>query len=647
MFRPKKVEKATVYALNKDQNAVLSKLHKIGLLHIINLKTVKESSELAPAIPTENLKHISELLLRVSRIRAALDLAPVKLSFSQSVSGLDLMRKRKVPGKESKVLINETEKFLRNYEEPIIELEKRHNDLVTKIDEDKKLKEIIELFESHDLHLSLLEDTERLSISAGSMPLNLVPKLKEELKKDTDGYCHLMYKRETKKEAVIVTMVLKEYSGKVNFLLKKYGVQIFLIPPLPEVAHLKKWIDAGIEKAEKEKKDIVSKISEYRKKIFEGTVVLREEVWILKEKFEAVHKMVSSESFFVVQGWVISKYKERIVEAMKEATHGVAFVDFNPPNDDEEVPVELTNPFYLKPFEMLTELYALPKYGGVDPTFIVGPLFLIYAGFMLTDFVYGLLLFVAGLFIIKKFGKYDVGLKYMSINLAGMGFTTMVFGVLTGSYLGDAPSYLFGVTPSQLAIWKDPMVEPLYFLIVSIVVALVHLNIGLFIGILEDIRKKNWKAMVSERVVWVTLQVGIACIYFHVFELFGKILMGLTFLTIVVLSGPIGVLGVTGFMGDVISYSRLFALALSTAGIALAVNLLTELVAGIPFVGIFLAIIMFIVGHLFGFLMNAIGGFVHSLRLQFVEFFGKFYEGGGDRFEPFAEERIYTEVKKE
>ena len=103
----------------------------------------------------------------------------------------------------------------------------------------------------------------------------------------------------------------------------------------------------------------------------------------------------------------------------------------------------------------------------------------------------------------------------------------------------------------------------------------------------------------------------------------------------------------TGLMGDMISFSRLFALSLSTAGIALAVNLLAELVIGTPIVGIILAAIIFLIGHMFGFVMNSIGSFVHSLRLQFVEFFGRFYEGGGDAFTPLKEERVYTEVEEE
>jgi V/A-type H+-transporting ATPase subunit I len=125
----------------------------------------------------------------------------------------------------------------------------------------------------------------------------------------------------------------------------------------------------------------------------------------------------------------------------------------------------------------------------------------------------------------------------------------------------------------------------------------------------------------------------------------GVVLILLVVGTIIYAEGPIGILGITGFMGDVISYSRLFALALSTAGIAMTVNLLTTLVMDIPYAGIVAAILIFIAGHMFSFLMNSLGSFVHSIRLQFVEFFGKFYEGGGDKFEPFVEKRKYTSLK--
>jgi V/A-type H+-transporting ATPase subunit I len=115
---------------------------------------------------------------------------------------------------------------------------------------------------------------------------------------------------------------------------------------------------------------------------------------------------------------------------------------------------------------------------------------------------------------------------------------------------------------------------------------------------------------------------------------------------IVVMHGPLGLLGISGLMGDMISFSRLFALSLSTAGIALAVNLLANLVSEVPFVGLILAFLIFLMGHTFGFVMNSIGSFVHSLRLQFVEFFGRFYEGGGDKFTPLKEDRYYSEVKE-
>ena len=145
--------------------------------------------------------------------------------------------------------------------------------------------------------------------------------------------------------------------------------------------------------------------------------------------------------------------------------------------------------------------------------------------------------------------------------------------------------------------------------------------------------------------VWFLLQFSIG-IWALISPLAGQILLGLTILLIIITAGPLGVLGMTGFMGDIISYSRLFALALSTAGICMTINLLADLVGGIPKIGIFLTIIIFVGGNIFGLIMNTLGAFVHSIRLQFVEFFGKFYEGGGDKFSPYKQNRVYTQEEE-
>ena len=421
-------------------------------------------------------------------------------------------------------------------------------------------------------------------------------------------------------------------------------VAVFAIPLLPDVKDPLDWINNKIDDSDNKTSEVLESIKKLRKEHFKDLVIIREELENLEKRLEVIHDMKNSDNFFVLSTWVpksdIIKLKSELQERLNERI----IIRTSFPEEEDTPPVKLTNPKWLKPFESLTELYALPNYRDLDPTFIVGPIFLIYAGFMLTDFVYGLMLLVGGFFVIRKFGKYNPGMKMLAINIFWIGFFAMLFGLLTGSYLGDAPKYFFGMTSEQLAIWKDPLTDPLYFLIISLSVAVVHLNVGLVLGLIEDIRKRAWKTAVSERGIWFLLQVSILLLYLKV-GLIGKLLLGLTVLLVIIFHGPIGVLGITGFMGDAISYSRLFALALSTAGIALTVNLLADLLKGTPYIGFILAGIIFIAGHLFSLVMNALGSFVHSLRLQFVEFFSKFYEGGGDKFEPFREERFYTEVK--
>lgn len=644
MFRPHKMKKVTILGLGKDRNTVLHKLHGLGVFQPINLKSSKYKEHLEQTGLEEDTNTISEHLIDVSRLVNILKIAPRKLNFTQKTFGLDYLDKAPVEKRDVKEILAESTYFLKKNKEPLIKLEEEYNDCLDKDEHLQEAQRIIELFTSLDLPVSYIKDTRFTSMVTGSVATTHVKKLKEELEKETKGHVYLVSRTYSKKESIIVVITLKEYIADVNFIIKKHNVNLFTIPDLPKEKDLISWVKAEKEANEKEKQKIVDEIKTYQRKRLKEGVILREELEILKERCEVLHGMLKSSSSFMLQGWVIDKLAHRLEEEIKKLTHKYVVVTIEDPSGEDNPPIELTNPKYLKPFEMLTELFALPNYGDLDPTFIVAPLFLMYAGFMLTDAVYGLFLMILGWIIIKKFAKYSKGFKYMAINLMGMGAFTSLFGILTGSYFGDLPYYVFGITTEQLAIWKDPLTEPLYFLILSLAVGAIHLNVGLFLGSLEDIRKKQWKTLVKERLIWYVLQAGVVLLVFPQTSFVGKIVLGIAVLGIVILAGPLGLLDITGLMGDIISYARLFALALSTAGIAMAVNLLANLVNAIPYVGIVLVVLVFVIGHLFGFVMNALGAFVHSLRLHFVEFFGKFYEGGGDRFAPLKEERVYTET---
>ncbi|MFH2028011.1 MAG: V-type ATP synthase subunit I, partial [Nanoarchaeota archaeon] len=549
-----------------------------------------------------------------------------------------------------------SKKFLDTHEEEIIKLENKHTQLSEKEVEILDFKAVVNIFNKLDIPVELLENGERIHIITGKISNDLIGKLEKELYSKLEDHVYIIKRQQNKKETIITIAGLKENQSDINFLIKKYNVHLFTIPDWGIMKAPAQFVESELNKIKDEKESIIKKVTILNKKLLKDTIVLREELEVLKQRYEAVHNMLDSEKFFITQGWILKKDASNFENLLKETVKNNIAVLIEEPKAEENVPVELANSKFVKPFEMLTELYALPKYRDLDPTFIVGPIFLIFAAFMLTDAVYGLFLVIMGLFLLKKFAKYNEGMRNVAIIILGMGTLTVIFGILTGSYFGDLPKYLWGVSADELAFWKDPLADPLYFLIVAIGTAVVYLNIGFIFGVIEDHRKKDYKTMFKDRIVWFIIQIGIALLVLKMnpvlFKLFGQniglatLIIIFAVVSIIITHGPLGLLGITGLMGDMISFSRLFALSLSTAGIALAVNLLANLVRGIPYVGIIAAAVIFIIGHMFGFVMNSIGSFVHSLRLQFVEFFGRFYEGGGDKFVPLKEERYYTEVEK-
>ena len=646
MSKPIAMSKVSIFALQKERGLLLSTIQSLGLLQPIEVK--KDAVEdLEKPKNVAAIKEVADALVAVSRLVKVLKLAPRKTDLVQNVLGLEFLDKMSVQRKSDADVVADAREFLKRHEDGLVKLEEEYTALSDEEDELKAHETVVEQLATLGVPLSGLEDTEKLGIVVARVAIEHADGLRKALEhKETVAFEMNVL---SKKESVVTLITLQRVLADVNTLLKQHNASLLTLPSWTLKDDPTEYISSQLLKVSAEKKVVLGKISRAAHDSFEEIVILQEELEIAKTRLESVHKMLDSSSFFVMQGWIakkdVSRFEEEITTQLKAVR-----VLVSEPEKDDNVPVALQNKKSLKPFEMLTELYALPKYGDLDPTFIVGPLFLIFAAFMLTDAVYGLGLVILGALILKKFAKYDEGLKQIGVIITGMGSLTVLFGILTGSYFGDLPKYFFGVTAEQLAIWKDPLADPLYFLILSIAVAVIYLNVGFVLGMKEDLRKKDYKTMIKDRVLWFVLQIGIALLALKINPplIFGvglaTLVIVVAVLGIVIMHGPLGLLGISGLMGDMISFSRLFALSLSTAGIALAVNLLANLVRDVPFVGIVLAVLIFLIGHAFGFVMNSIGSFVHSLRLQFVEFFGRFYEGGGDKFTPLKEERYYSEV---
>jgi V/A-type H+-transporting ATPase subunit I len=343
------------------------------------------------------------------------------------------------------------------------------------------------------------------------------------------------------------------------------------------------------------------------------------------------------------------------------------YYEFVEPETDEETPVLLNNIGLVQPIEVITELYSLPNNKEIDPTPIYSFFYLMFFGLMFGDVGYGAILTIVCMLMLKKFNLEGTIYKLVK-SFAYAGVATMFWGLMFGSFFGNLTSVIgasffdnpeMGLKP----LWFDTLEDPVKLLIFSCVFGTVHIFIGMGIRAYELIRDGKILEAFNDVFSWYVLLVGL--VLWLVGDSFvaegtgviGKWMSIGGAACIVVLPffiskglGKVGGLwnlyGITGYMADILSYSRLLALGLATTVISQVVNMLGSF-TGTSFIGVILFIVIVVFGHVFNFAINGLGSYVHSIRLQYVEFFGKFYEGGGMPFEPFNKKTKYIELIKE
>ena len=381
---------------------------------------------------------------------------------------------------------------------------------------------------------------------------------------------------------------------------------------------------------------------------------------------EAAGHLVGTDNTFYLQGWIPAPSEELLIDILSGFT--CAWETQTPdPEEYEEVPIKLKSNKLTAPYNVITEMYSLPAYNGLDPNPFVMPFFALFFGIMFADMGYGLIMALAG-FLALKLMKPKGTMKNMMGLLIQCGISTFIIGFLTGGFFGDAVSVVGGIFGKDWALIPhlgtihigDSIAidlplnllegnNPLYVLILAMVFGVIHLAFGVGIATYLNIKGKNWLAIIADLSWWVIfagiavmvltknsilLYVGIAIMVIAAFlqgKGFGRI------------TGIFGAIynGLTGYLGDILSYSRLMALMLAGSVIASVFNQLGALG------GLLLFIPVAIIGHLLNFALNLIGCFVHTMRLQFLEFFGKWYREGGRPFKPLNYNTKYIDIKED
>jgi V/A-type H+-transporting ATPase subunit I len=366
----------------------------------------------------------------------------------------------------------------------------------------------------------------------------------------------------------------------------------------------------------------------------------------------------------VIGGYIREKDTEKFLTTMKQE-FPESEVTIQDPGPDDDVPVSLSVPYLMRPMQLLVEMFGLPPYKSFDATPFLQVNFYLFFGICFSDVCYGIMLTALGIYLAAKTKAYRDVNNFTRILLYG-GISSIIFGALLGSWFGDLykPEYLgegnLLLRLQEIFVVLDPMDKTIIALIIALGIGVVNQFFGLILKMYGALRSKDYMGAFSDGVCWIVTLTGLLMMVGKIFtpiptaifntglwmftagavglvltqgrdikNIFGRLLGGL-----VSLYGIMGSYGITAFIGDTLSYCRLLALGLTTSIVAMAFNLLAGMLKGIPYVGMILFLLLLLIGHTFNFAISVLGAFVHSMRLIYVEFFGRFYEAGSRPFQP-------------
>jgi len=456
-------------------------------------------------------------------------------------------------------------------------------------------------------------------------------------------------------ESLVLCIGMREYFWRVEEIFKSHGVTPILFPEgykgkPTEQLNIERERLSQIQVLIDDKKAAIQKQVQ---DILPDLYASLEELTIRRGRQDILKKAGSTRDMFLLEGWVRHKDTPVLESLVRKTSQDEYFLSSRPATADEDVPVRYDNPSWLRPFEILTTTFARPRYNEIDPTPFFAPVFLFFFGMMLGDAGYGFVITLASLLILRIKGT-DPMYRDMGIILLCAGVADIICGTIQGGWFGDLPSKFFGVTPPFVLI--DPLKSPIVLFLFALIIGTIHINLGILIALWENIRIQAYKTAFQDQVIWFILQPAAALLiatFFGWITLTTNLLLmagfavGFCLVVLFYSRGPMGFFSLTGFLGDWLSYVRILALALATGGIAMTINLLTEMIASASPYLLIPAIIFCILGQTFNLAIQTLGSVIHALRLHYIEFFGKFYSGGGRSFIPFKEDRRYTMTREE
>lgn len=644
-----KMSKFSLFAFDSKRENLLHELQKFKYVHFLDLdedESLKDEGLQSVEIP-ESVVAIEEEIMKV---KYSIDLLA---KYHEGDNFIEAMKK----GKENFSFVELEEQASKiDYHgvfDKLKEIDTNKEALKQEIIKLTTLKDELSHWIKLDTPIKDLTSFEQSQIFLGTIPKKLRQKVQNEL--IDSELTHFEIVSEDKDNLYIIVLTYGSETEKVKDILRFNSFSVIKLTgkdtPEKEVSQINEKIKA-----------LEADISQYEKQIADLTSNLRDlEIvydYLMNEKLRIIssEKFLMTESVNIIKGYIPTDMASEFIEIVKSALDNVYYLEIKEADkDDPNVPILLKNSKLVKSFESLTSMYALPKYNEIDPTPFLAPFYMFFFGMMLADAGYGLVMLIATLAVLKLFNLSEKQRGFITF-FHYLSYPTIFWGLIYGSFFT-------GIITLPALI--DPNTEYFSILIMSIFFGMIHLYFGLGLKAYQSIRDGKYLDALFDVGFWYMALTGGVGFLASSFVALPAIIKNISLVVMVIgmagivltsardsktiigkaIGGLYNLYGISGYVGDFVSYSRLMALGLSGGFIGGAMNMIAGMLADSGVLGIIAGVVIFIGGQFFNIFLSALGAYVHSIRLIFVEFFGKFYEGGGKPFNLFRSEPKYINLK--
>ena len=674
------MKKCSIVGYGLDKQKLIKTLHKSCIFEVV------KSEQLDNASYVEEAKAKDEVNARLAKIAFAFDFLKIQKRTGDRIVKDNGKKKNIKKGKTVDISYKTPKKQLIktpvyiDYNDfmdcpnkadavfsKISELEKINLDLSEIKTSEIKIKNQMEqlaVYETLDVKFSDVADTENTCMLLGTVPKEKVESI-ENVTKDYENIFVEVIPSGNKNQAVFVLVhknikddAILRLSTECDFVRCSYNFDMTAKDKINELA-------TTLQENEKQKVLLLDKSLEYLK--YEDDFKLMYDYYSYEsQKISAEEGMLNTASAFVVEGWIPADEQQKFEEALNK-TSEYLFVEFRDPLDDEVPPTLCKNNKIVEPFEAVTNMYSAPYPTEFDPNPLMAFFFFVFFGFMVSDAAYGLILAVGAMamYLLTKPAK---GKGKMILLIFFGGVSTFIWGMIFGGWFGEP--LVPALVPALV-----PMENPMNVLLLALGLGVIHIMYGMAINGVQLIKKKKYIESIVETWDWFCIYIGLFLVAGNMLlklnndamKLAGISLLGIGLATLLILGGygkkgfgrifggVTRLYDIVNFMSDVLSYSRLFGLGLATGIVGMVFNKIAMVIVSLLsggganiaglIIGWIFAIAVMAVGHLFNLGINTLGAYVHDCRLQYIEFYGKFYQGGGHLFKPLGSQIKYNNIR--